>query len=110
MTAKKEALMGNLEMPKPVWWDDGKDGAATVPAPGGLLDGLPSPDPGSSLHLLMDPKDIATIDRLNKTADGHQGAAPPLTIGQVDPGHLVAGHPDGDTLPASGPKNPIGPV
>ena len=33
-----------------------------------------------------------------------------LTIGQVDPGVLVLGRPEGNYLPATGPKNPIGPV
>jgi hypothetical protein len=35
-----------------------------VPAPGGLLDGLPKPTGASSLHLLMEPQDIATIPGL----------------------------------------------
>jgi hypothetical protein len=106
---KQEALMGNLEVPKPVWWDDGQDETAPVPTQGGLFGGLPSADIGTSLHLLMDPRDIETIDWGHEPAGGSQGT-PPLTIGQVDPDHSVPGRPDGDYLPASGPKNPIGPV
>lgn len=59
--------MENLKLPKPAWWDDGQDEATIVPTPGGLFDGLPSADIGSSLHLLMDPKDIATIDETPAT-------------------------------------------
>jgi hypothetical protein len=105
----ERGMMGNLEVPKPVWWGDGQDEAAPVPTPGGLFDELPGADIGSSLHLLMDPKDIETIDWDHGPAGGSQGT-PPLTIGQVDADHLVLGRPDGDYLPASGPKNPIGPV
>jgi len=73
--------MGNLEVPNPVWWVDSQDEAAPVPTPGGLLDGLPSSDPGSSLHLLMDPKDIATIDGLPTTVtEGARWGKPMATL------------------------------
>src|SRR5438046_186006 len=39
-------------------------GESFVPTPGGLLDGLPAADTGSSLHMFMEPKDIATIPGL----------------------------------------------
>src|SRR4051794_35905739 len=42
------------------WWAG--EGAPFVPTPGGLLDGLPRPNTGSSLHFLMSPEDIANID------------------------------------------------
>jgi hypothetical protein len=110
LTMPKGTAVGNLELPMPNWWDDGQDDATAAPRAGGLLDGLPSQGPSNSLQLLMDPKDIATVEGLQDTAGDGQGAAPPLTIGQVDPGQLVAGRPDGDYLHGSGPKNPIGPV
>ncbi len=102
--------MANLELPKLAWPDEERDETAFTPTPGGIFDGLSSPDPGSSLHLLMDPKDIATIDGLHEAAYGDQRSAAPLTIGQIDPDHLVLGHPDGNYLPVTGPKNSIGPV
>ena len=40
-------------------WQD--DGESFVPTVGGLLDGLPDTDAGSSLHMFLEPKDIATI-------------------------------------------------
>jgi hypothetical protein len=43
------------------WRDDGEN---FVPTPGGLLDGLPSTDIGSSLHMFLEPKDIATVPGL----------------------------------------------
>jgi len=43
--------------------DDGHE-AGFVPAAGGLLDGLQGSDVGSSLHLLMEPEDIATVPGL----------------------------------------------
>jgi hypothetical protein len=43
-------------------WQD--EGESFVPTPGGLLDGLPAADTGSSLHMFMEPKDIATIPGL----------------------------------------------
>jgi hypothetical protein len=86
--------MGNLELPKPIWPDEGEGDDVFVPTPDGVLDGLPKTDPGGSLYLLMGPKDIATIDGLPAT----------------NPDHLTLGHPDGNYLLVSGPKNPIGPV
>ena len=43
-------------------WQD--DGESFVPTVGGLLDGLPDTDAGSSLHMFLEPKDIATIPGL----------------------------------------------
>src|SRR5258706_4270896 len=40
---------------------------SVVSTPGGLLEGAPSGDMGSSLHLLMDPKDIADINDVPAT-------------------------------------------
>jgi hypothetical protein len=39
--------------------------------------------------------------------DGGRG---PLTLNQVDPDKWILGHPAGNYVPWSGPKNPIGPV
>jgi len=60
-----------------------------------LLDGLPPPVRASGLDFL-----------LGETGD--QGGA--LTIGQVDPGALVLGPPEGNYLSVPGPKNSIGPA
>lgn len=78
--------MGNLEMPR--WPDAASRGA------GGLLGGLPPPARGSGLDFLFG------------ETDGQGG----LTIGQVDPGALVPGRPEGNYLSVPGPINPIGPV
>jgi hypothetical protein len=51
----------------PRWPDESEDDGRFAPTRGGLLDGLPSPNTGSSLHLLLDPKVIATIDGLPAT-------------------------------------------
>lgn len=80
--------MENLKLPR--WPDEASDLAVG----GGLLDGLPEPVRGSGLEFLFG------------GTDGQGG----LTIGQVDPGALVPGRPEGSFLPATGPKNPIGPV
>jgi hypothetical protein len=80
--------MENLKLPR--WPDE----ASKVFGGGGLLDGLPAPVRSSGLDFLLG------------GADGQGG----LTIGQVDPGALVLGRPEGNYLPATGPKNPIGPV
>ena len=65
-----------------------------MPGGGGLLAGLPAPVRASGLEFLFG------------VADGQGG----LTIGQVNPDALVLGRPEGNYLPATGPKNPIGPV
>jgi hypothetical protein len=43
-------------------WQDG--GEVFAPTPGGLLDGLPDMAPVSSLHMFLEPEDIATIPGL----------------------------------------------
>lgn len=48
----------------PRWIDDESHDTGFVPTPGGLLDGIPKPERRSSLHFLMDPKDVATIPGL----------------------------------------------
>jgi hypothetical protein len=80
--------MENLKLPR--WPYE----ASKVFGGGGLLDGLPGPARSSGLDFLFG------------GTDGQGG----LTIGQVDPGALVLGRPEGNYLPATGPKNPIGPV
>jgi hypothetical protein len=40
------------------------NGENFVPTPGGLLDGLPDTAPVSSLHMFLEPEDIATIPGL----------------------------------------------
>jgi len=57
-----------------------------------LLDGFPPPIDTNGLEFLFGARNG------------------PLTIGQVDPDRLVLGRPEGNYLPATGPKNPIGPV
>lgn len=63
--------MGNFEMPR--WPEDAEDVVASRPNPGGLLAGLPDSDTGSSLHLLMEPRDIAAVPGLPQYV--HDGAA-----------------------------------
>ena len=75
--------MENLKMPR--WPDE----ANQVLAADGLLDGLPAPAWSSGLDFLLG------------GADGQRDA---LTIGQVDPGRLVLGRPEGIYLSASGQK------
>lgn len=79
--------MENLKLPR--WPDEASDLVG-----GGLLDEYPKPARGSGLEFLFG------------GIDGQGG----LTIGQVDPGALVPARPEGNYLPAAGPKNPIGPV
>ena len=50
-------------MPKPNWDSEDAD-LFVVPTPGGILDGLPPPSGGGSLHFLMEPGDIAGIEGL----------------------------------------------
>ena len=52
-----------VELPKPRWDSEDAD-LSFVPTPGGILDGLPAPSAGSSLHLLIEPEDIAGIEGL----------------------------------------------
>ncbi|HKX36477.1 MAG TPA: hypothetical protein VJM79_07410 [Rhizorhapis sp.] len=54
--------MRNIEMPR--WPEDAEDIVSSQPNLGGLLAGLPDSDTGSSLHLLMEPRDIAAVPGL----------------------------------------------
>jgi hypothetical protein len=45
----------------PRWIDDESHDTGFVPTPGRLLDGIAKPESRSSLHYIMDPKEIATI-------------------------------------------------
>jgi len=88
-------------------------GFAIRQPPTGLLSGLPAQNATSGLHLFMEPHEIAAVPGLPATVSENAGAtgkSAPMTMEQVDPNELVPGRPDGNYLPASGPKNPIGPV
>jgi hypothetical protein len=88
-------------------------GFAIRQPPTGLLSGLPAQNATSGLHLFMEPHEIAAVPGLPAAVSGNVGVpskAVPMTMDQVDPNQLVPGRPDGNYLPASGPKNPIGPV
>ncbi len=68
--------MENMRLPVPRWRDDEED-APFIPTPGGLFDGLHNADIGSSLHLLMNPEDIASVDGLDDgQSPGDYGSRP----------------------------------
>lgn len=105
------------------WIPDNSHDIGFSRTPGGLLDGMPDTNGGSSLFLFMEPKDIATIAGLpqhvydeaakhdqaqNSGAAAEQRMAAAVTNGPsgVEKAALGAQTAEGP----AGPKNPIGPV
>ncbi|HJT42481.1 MAG TPA: hypothetical protein VJ750_03175 [Rhizomicrobium sp.] len=97
--------MGNFEMPIPPWLSNDRERTRATAKRGGLLDGLPQIDRGSSLHLLLDPADMESIEGLS--AVDREGSAPLVVAQAGQRGGVSEAH--NFPMPAQ-PRNPIGPV